>query len=213
MAVQFVNAKKGWVAAERTTILATDDGGTTWRVQFKDQDFILRGLSFCDEKNGWAVGEYGFIYHTENGGVTWKKQAGEFKFSEATGEMEGGNFLFDVLAIDPRTAWVVGIDGYAAKSVDGGASWQKVTNGLPKTHLFGITTDGRSRILIGGNAFLVTSLDGGKTFETAKVEPRITYGWIYRISPRGKEGFVAVGKGGWIYLGDKAGASWQRAVY
>lgn len=159
------------------------------------------------------MGEFGFIYHTDNGGKTWQQQAGEFKFSEETGEMEGGNFLFDVLAINPRTAWVVGIDGYVAKTVDGGATWQKVTNGIPKTQIFGISSDKQNTILFGGNALLLVSSDSGKSFSNVKMEPRVTYGWIYGISLRGNVGFVAVGKGGWIYLSDKLGASWQRVVY
>jgi photosystem II stability/assembly factor-like uncharacterized protein len=213
MGVHFANSQKGWIVGERTTILYTEDGGQTWQVQFKDKDFILKRVSFCDEHNGWAVGEFGFIYHTDNGGKTWQQQAGEFKFSEETGEMEGGNFLFDVLAINPRTAWVVGIDGYVAKTVDGGATWQKVTNGIPKTQIFGISSDKQNTILFGGNALLLVSSDSGKSFSNVKMEPRVTYGWIYGISLRGNVGFVAVGKGGWIYLSDKLGASWQRVVY
>ena len=214
--VQFVNPQKGWIVTERTTILYTEDGGENWQVQFKDQDFILKRISFCDEQNGWAVGEFGYIYHTDNGGKAWKKQAGEFKFSQETGEMVGGNFLFDVVAIDSRTAWVVGIDGYAATTVDSGKTWRQVTNGIPKSHLFGVTSNRHDTIVIGGNAVLLRSLDGGKSFNQAKAEPRITYGWIYGIVPRnggGETGFVAFGKGGWIYLSDKEGNVWNRVVY
>jgi len=211
MGVQFINSQRGWIVGERTTILYTEDGGQSWQVQFKDQDFILKRVSFCDEHNGWAVGEFGFIYHTEDGGKTWRKQAGEFRFSKETGEMVGGNSLFDVVAVDPRTAWVVGIDGYAARTVDGGRTWQQVKNGIPKSHLFGVTSDSRGTIIIGGNALLLKSGDGGKSFVGTEVEPPITYGWIYGIVPRGEEGFVAVGKGGLIYLGDKMGTSWQLA--
>ena len=209
--VQFVSPQKGWIVTERTTILYTEDGGGNWQVQFKDQDFILKRVSFCDERNGWAAGEFGFIYHTDNGGKSWQKQAGEFRFSEETGEIVGGNFLFDVIAINPRSAWVVGIDGYVARTLDGGKTWQQVTNGIPKIHLFGVASDRQGSILIGGNALLLASSDGGKSFVGAKVEPRITYAWIYGIVQRGEAGFVAVGKGGWIYLGDKMGTSWRLA--
>lgn len=214
--VQFVTPKRGWIVTERTTILSSVDGGETWQVQFKDEDFILKRISFCDEQNGWAVGEFGYTYHTDNGGAIWKKQAGRFGFSKETGEMEGDNFIFDVVAINPRTAWVVGIDGYIARTMDGGASWRKETNMLPKTHLFGVASGSQGTIVIGGNALLVRSLDGGESFQSAKVDPPITYHWIYAISPKGRggrEGFVAVGKQGRIYLGDNKGASWQRVVY
>lgn len=213
MGVHFANSQKGWIVGERTTILYTEDGGQTWQVQFEDKDFILKRVSFCDERNGWAAGEFGYIYHTENGGLTWRRQAGEFGFSKETGEMEGGNFLFDVVAIDPRMAWAVGIEGFVTKTVDRGATWQRVTNGIPKTNLFGVASDRQGTILIGGNAILFASSDGGKTFMNARFEPKITYGWVYGIVPRGGAGFVAVGKGGWIYLSDKKGISWNRIVY
>lgn len=200
--VQFVNPLKGWIVTERTTILHTQDGGANWEVQFKDEDFILKRVSFCDEQNGWVVGEFGFIYHTRTGGKVWQKQAGEFKFSKETGEIVGGNFLFDVVAVNPQTAWAVGIDGYVTRTRDGGKSWHKISDGIPKTHLFGVSYK-EGTLLIGGDALLLVSTDEGKTFRRVKMEPRVTYGWIYGIRPRGTSGFIAVGKGGWIYLSEK----------
>ena len=212
MGVHFANAQKGWIVTERTNILYTEDGGKSWGIQFKDDDFILKSVSFCDERNGWAVGEYGYIYHTDDGGKSWKRQAGEFGFSEKTGEIVAGNLLFDVIAVHPSTAWVVGIDGYVAKTLDGGKTWMKVTNGIPKGHLFGVTNK-RGSLAIGGNTILLNSSDGGKSFGVTKAEPPITYGWIYRIVPRGEVGFAAIGKRGWIYLSDKEGVFWHRIVY
>jgi len=208
--VQFVSSRNGWIVTERTTILYTQDGGENWQVQFKDEDFILKRVSFCDERPGWAVGEFGFIYHTGDGGKSWRKQAGEFRFSKETGEMVGGNFLFDVFAVNPRSAWAVGIDSYVIKTLDGGRSWQKVADGIPRSHLFSVIYK-EGRLLIGGDALLLTSSDEGRTLRNVKIEPQITYGWIYAITPRGGSGFVAVGKGGWIYLSDKEGTTWRLA--
>jgi photosystem II stability/assembly factor-like uncharacterized protein len=132
MGVHFINSLKGWVVTERTNILFTEDGGEHWRIKFKDEDYILRAVSFCDPVHGWAVGEYGYIYHTSDGGATWKKQAGFFRISEETGGMEGASFLFDVVAVNPQTAWAVGIDGYAVKTIDGGKTWRGVNTGDSK---------------------------------------------------------------------------------
>ncbi len=44
-----------------------------------------------------------------------------------------------------------------------------------------------------------------------EIDPPVEYGWIYGIAPRGSKGFVAVGKEGWIYLGDSKGEVWQRS--
>jgi hypothetical protein len=55
---------------------------------------------------------------------------------------------------------------------------------------------------------LLTS-DGGQSWREVRTEPSIRYGWLYRASRRGGEGFVAVGHGGWVYLSD-AGATNSR---
>jgi len=210
MGVHFATFQEGWAVGEKTTILHTSDGGKTWQMQFKDEDYILKSISFCDAKNGWAAGEYGLIYHTEDGGLTWKKQAGGFGISESTGELEAGNILFKVIALNPKTAWAVGIDGYVTKTTDGGATWTQVEKGVPKTHLFTITSSG-GNIVIGGKAFLLISSDGGASFRTPAMEPPVTYGYIYGITPRGKEGFVAVGKEGSIYRADAKATTWRLA--
>jgi photosystem II stability/assembly factor-like uncharacterized protein len=210
MGVYFVDPQKGWAVGERTNILFTTDGGKTWKVQFKDEDYILKSVAFANDRDGWAVGEYGLIYHTGDGGATWTKQAGGFGFSEETGDLLTGNILFNVAAVDPRTAWAVGIDGYVTKTVDGGKTWQVVEKGVPKIHLFGIAHAG-TNVVLGGKAFLSAITDGTGMLKAAKTEPGITYGWIYGIAPRGKAGFVAVGKGGWIYLSDNKAELWRSA--
>ncbi len=212
MGVHFADPRKGWAVGERTNILHTTDGGQTWKVQFKDQDFVLKSVSFCNDKNGWAAGEYGLIYGTENGGATWTKQAGGFGFSEETGDLLTGNVLFNINAVDSKTAWAVGIDGYVTKTADGGKTWQVIEKGVPKSHLFGIAHEG-ANLVISGSALLLASIDGGSTFKDAKAEPGITYGWIYGIAPRNKKGFIAVGKGGWIYVSDPKGTTWQKVTY
>jgi len=212
MKVYFTTPLKGWIAGERTHILSTVDGGKTWNIQFKDEDFILKSVSFCDPLHGWAVGEYGYIYHTKDGGSTWKKEAGNFDISEETGAVEGGNFLFDITAVDPQTAWAVGIDGYVIRTVDGGKTWKEVKTDAPKTQLFCIASNRTGIILIGGNGTILISTDNGKTWKNPKFEPPIIYGWLYGFARKGSSEFVAVGWNGSIYLSDSKNplSSWHR---
>ena len=212
MKVYFVTPLKGWIVGEQTNILSTLDGGKTWNIQFKDEDFILKSISFCDELHGWAVGEYGFIYHTKDGGVTWKKQAGHFDISEETGAVEGGNFLFDVTAVDPQTAWAVGIDGYVIRTLDGGKTWKEVKTDAPKTQLFCVASNRAGTVLIGGNGTILISMDNGKTWKNPAFQPPIIYGWLYGIARRSSSEFVAVGWDGSIYLSDGKNplSSWYR---
>jgi photosystem II stability/assembly factor-like uncharacterized protein len=214
MGVQFVTPLKGFIVAEGTTILVTENGGEKWEVQFKDKDFILKRVSFCDENNGWAVGEYGFIYHTCNSGRTWEHQAGKFELSEETMSIVAGNLLYDVIAVDPQTAWVVGIEGYVSMTEDGGETWIKVSSGdIPKKHLFAVYANKENGPIIGGDALILRSMDGRKDFQKSKVEPAVSYSWFYRIRSRGNAGLVAVGGDGLIYLSDRKGSLWKSAIY
>lgn len=209
MDLHFSNAQKGWIVTERTNILYTGDGGNTWQMQFKDKDFVLKSISFCDELNGWAAGEYGFIYHTSNGGVSWEHQTGEFGFSEETGEVVGGDYLFDVVAINPLTAWVAGIDGYVAKTSDGGKTWEQVREGIPTEHLLGIASDREGAIIIVGNGSLLSSSDWGEDFSAHLTDRILMYGWLNGITYNGTGRFIAAGKRGWVYLTDDKGSSWR----
>ena len=213
MDVLFITPLKGWIVTERTHILSTDDGGKNWIVQFYDEDYILKAISFYDSQNGWTVGEYGCIYYTGDGGTTWEKQGGYFDISEDTGDPVGGHFFFDVVAVDGQTAWVVGVDGYVARTEDGGKHWVSVNSGVPETHLFCVISNYPDKVFIGGNGILLASDDRGHTWKSLKINPPIIYNWIYGIAQCGfSSGFVAVGSEGAIYLSvrEKDLMVWER---
>ncbi|MEW6441589.1 MAG: YCF48-related protein [bacterium] len=211
MCVAFRTPQKGFIASERTHILATQDGGETWQVRFKDEDFILKALSFCDDLHGWAVGEFGYIYATVDGGQSWQKQAGLYDLDEETGSLKGGTFLYDVVALDPRTAWAVGIQGAVKRTTDGGKTWEDVDLELPPVQLYCISWDGAEALRIGGRGLCVTSTDRGESWQEARFEPPIGYSWIYGLAPLSKGQGAACGDEGAIYL--SGSPNWHRVGY
>ncbi len=212
MDVVALNPEKCFIASERTNILATEDGGKTWEVRFEDEDYILKSISFCDDQHGWVAGEFGHTYHTRDGGATWEKQAGLYEMDWDTGFISGDNFLFDVVAIDPRTAWTVGILGTVKRTTDGGETWEVVSLDLPKVQLYSIASDGAGMIVMGGNGLCVFSVDAGVTWEPAKFEPTIEYGWIYDLEAVSAGRFAACGDEGAIFL-NSSGSPWTRIEY
>jgi photosystem II stability/assembly factor-like uncharacterized protein len=212
MGVHFVTPLQGWVVTERSHILHTRDGGKSWQVQFHDADVILKAVAFADPLHGWAVGEYGHIYYTADGGALWEKQAGTFHLSEETGEVVADPFLFAVVALDPHTAWAVGIDGYVTRTHDGGRTWQPVETGAPKTHLFGIATDHQGTLLIGGRGTGLLSVDQGQHWQVLAFHPPITYGWLSGVTRRTTSDFMMVGWKGAIYSRDGM-LAWRKVRY
>ena len=71
--VAFADPTHGW-AAGGDTILATSDGGATWKKQSLGVQAWLAAVAFPDAAHGWAVGGEGTILATSDGGAHWKKQ-------------------------------------------------------------------------------------------------------------------------------------------
>ena len=210
--VFFVSPSKGWIASEMTHILYTENGGETWRVQFEDTIYNLAAISFSDEKHGWAVGEYGFIYHTNDGGRNWIHQAGYFRVSDETGDINTGVTLFDVIAMDVETGIAVGADGVVTRTTDGGATWEKLEGDIPPALFFGMATDEAGALVIGGKGVSLFSLDMGETWAQIQMNPSMTYRWLYGFDSPGSGRFVAVGEEGAIYLGQLP-KQWSRVNY
>jgi photosystem II stability/assembly factor-like uncharacterized protein len=72
--VRFFDAENGWAVGNNGVILATNDGGTTWRDQASGVTKALLSVYFYDPKNGWAVGRDGVIVATRDAGVSWREQ-------------------------------------------------------------------------------------------------------------------------------------------
>jgi len=69
-AVQFVSSEKGWVVGAGR-ILATDDGGKNWRVQYQGPAQFF-DVDFVDADHGFAVGT-NHLMATDDGGRQWSE--------------------------------------------------------------------------------------------------------------------------------------------
>ena len=130
--VAFADSRHGWAVGDGI-ILATTDGGASWRQQGAIEgdtleDVAFFGVAFADDLHGWAVGPSGAILATANGGRTWEPQ-----HSGTTVDLNGVAFADarDGLAVGDS---IEGDDPLAGKldgsvilrTVDGGASWSNV---------------------------------------------------------------------------------------
>lgn len=103
--VHFIDAEHGFAAAsseEEDTgrLLATSDGGTTWRRQWIVADSGVRDVCFISPNEGWAVTDRGqYVYHTVDGGRTWLSEPKVFE-QDVTSVRLG--------AADATHVWAVG---------------------------------------------------------------------------------------------------------
>jgi photosystem II stability/assembly factor-like uncharacterized protein len=96
----FVDENNGWVAGHSGRLAKTSDGGKTWKkmVYVKDE-YKMRDLFFSDKDHGYAVGDKGAILYTADGGEYWAVVT------------PGGDDLKDVLFINEKIGWAVGLHG------------------------------------------------------------------------------------------------------
>lgn len=119
--VYFIDNKTGWAVGHGSSIMRTDDGGLTWRLQYQDltKDRPLFGVYFLNSKIGIAVGLWSLVLRTEDGGATW---------NAISRSSFGGDETFDLnlYAIfgDGRNLYVAGEQGFVALSRDGGLVWE-----------------------------------------------------------------------------------------
>lgn len=75
-ALQFFDAQHGIALGEFGKVVATADGGATWKPEGRiPGDFYPYAALFADREHGWASGIAGQMLETRDGGKTWAKQA------------------------------------------------------------------------------------------------------------------------------------------
>jgi photosystem II stability/assembly factor-like uncharacterized protein len=170
-------------------ILATNDGGATWKAQDASSAVNaaqLNSVTFSDAAHGWAVG-YGpnppgaggpVILATSDGGATWKAQDARSVANDA--------LLFSVTATDATHAWAAGYAVVESATVgdspvilatsDGGATWkaQDASSAGIEAHLKSVTFsdaahgwavgDATNHAGVSAPVILATS-DGGATWK------------------------------------------------
>jgi photosystem II stability/assembly factor-like uncharacterized protein len=160
----FLDSLKGFIGGfdwkkEKSVILTTNDGGTTWVSNTLEFDINILSIYFNDKDNGFAVGNLrsgnqGTILKTIDGGVTWSN----------VHQIIAG--LFSVNFISPSTGFVGGANGVLLKTVDSGISWQATSSGSTG-YLFNISIREDSTIYVspGGHNSIIKSVDKGVSWQ------------------------------------------------
>ena len=236
--VAFLDDRTGFAIGVFATLLQTEDGGEHWeniseRVKEKEKEFqffideegttkedeealtegeidvseegmpvlepLLNRIFFLDKAQGWIVAEEGNIFHTKDRGKSWAKQD-----SGAVAD------LFSVYFKNPEEGWITGLNGLLLHTMDGGEHWESQPCPVNET-LFSIVVTEKRGYAVGNAASIITTTDGGKTWEPFALENIVLYSWLRDLKYVEKK-FIAIGGLGTILINDTSGEDWRQVL-
>ncbi len=223
LALDFVDTRHGFVVGTDSTVLRTVDGGATWqqcvlrpRTSVPSADEAEEGealnlfaVVMMDREHICIAGEKGRIFVSEDGGQTWY-EADSPLYDRATDQ---GRIMYS-LAYDNGTLYGVGVDAAFVYSKDGGRTWSEGQLGLSQPECYAVEMIGGLGYVVGSGGYVLTTLDGGKTWKTIPVPERVTQCWLSGVAlaktGRGTGGAgVIVGQHGTIGRIIEDDVTWQ----
>ncbi|MBY0426185.1 MAG: T9SS type A sorting domain-containing protein, partial [Cytophagales bacterium] len=194
--VRMVSPQVGWAVGEKSTVLKTVDGGSTWSKQTARIADNLVDVLFLDENIGKALGEGGTFISTTNGGVNWDKA-------------DLGSAGWMAMAfVNSLTGWVVGKNGKVSKTSDGVMFTPQVSN--TNSDLKGIyfLTDTQGWI-VGDHGTLLSTTNAGQNWSLNPNPTTDNLKKVQFISP--ETGWIA-GSDGIFMNTTNSGLTWTPIV-
>lgn len=189
--VFFIDSENGWIGGSTpppgeddgdggpSDLLATTDGGITWRSQ-RRLPVTITDIFFLDKTNGWAAGTSGAIYHTTDGGLTWDSQRSELESGEGpvdlTGDAAKGLAIFGIhfTTLQSGFAAAGGIEedtGRILGTTNGGQAWSRklIVGDKGVRDVFFLNPDVGWAIIFDGH-YVYHTTDGGRNWLSEQVQ-------------------------------------------
>jgi photosystem II stability/assembly factor-like uncharacterized protein len=194
--VDFVDDRQGWFVGSYGTIMATSDGGQTFRPQDSGVTELLKSVFFVDERRGWVSGVDGVILHTGDGGATWTPQV--------SGTTE---YIRDILFLDENVGFAAARASTLLATTDGGKTWTQ-------TALQEKSDDRINRLRLIGNAIwavgefgsLYVRRAGDPQWQRIETGTKLT---LTDIAFVGDETYVIAAIGGGLLRSTDGGRTWS----
>ncbi|MFO1268493.1 MAG: YCF48-related protein [Rubrivivax sp.] len=202
-AVHFVDAERGWAVGHWGAILATADGGRTWKQQRLDlaHDRPLFAVHFLDAQHGVAVGLWSLVLVTEDGGATWQER----KLDVPPGAKKADLNLLGLFADAAGHLYATGERGLVLRSDDRGQTWRYLATGY-RGSLWCGTALADGTLIVGGQRGSMWRSDDGGTRWTA-----VASGGKSSITSIAADGsrVAAVGLDGYAAFSDDGGRRFE----
>lgn len=152
-AVQFVDARNGWVVGHCGVVLHSADAGQSWQLQLDGQR--AAGLELVEAQKA--------VEATASDDTQQRLAAAKRMVAD------GADKPFLALNFsDAEHGMVVGAYGLAMHTEDGGKSWQSLMGHIPNAqglHLYALARSGATVYIAGEQGLLLRSRDSGQPFE------------------------------------------------
>lgn len=193
-AVAMLDARRGFIAGDGGTLLATTDGAETWRRVPVPTGENLTSIHFAGEL-GWISGWSGVILHSPDGGRNWERQD--------SGIQQG---LESVYFADPRHGWAVGWVGAILRTADGGRTWERVRTPSTLWSLDAVYfRDPKQGWAVGFGGLILASDDGGETW---RQQESPVQAWLRSVVfDHAGRGWIGSDNG--LLVSDDGGGSWR----
>lgn len=197
----FLDDTNGWVVGSGY-VLHTKDDGQTWEQISKPTNYDLSEITFVNSKVGYVGGgaERGCqIFRTSDGGKTWSKVYENFE--------EG--IIFDLVALDEKTAIAAINDSFLLRTEDSGKTWQTIK--LKTQGASGLTVTSEGNVwVVGRNGSFYYSTDSGRTLQRPSnlSQNIMAQNWDSIAFVDAKRG-VAVGNNGAMMVTQDGGMTWK----
>lgn len=198
-AVHFPDPQHGWAVGHDAAIVATADGGKTWKLQYFQPGLEkpLLDVLFLDATHGIAVGAYGLLLATDNGGESWA----EVDASEIREEEVHFNAL---TRLGDGSLFIAGESGMLAVSSDQGKTWKKLASPYDSSYFGALPVGDKGALIFGlrGNAYMTQDARANKWTKLETHSVASMFGGT--VLPSGE--LAMVGLNGVIFITDAAGA-------
>ncbi|ODU08711.1 MAG: glycosyl hydrolase [Rubrivivax sp. SCN 71-131] len=204
-AVSFVDERHGWAVGHWGAILASDDGGGSWRVQRLDtaEDRPLFAVHFLDAQRGVAVGLWSLVLTTGDGGKTWQTR----ELAPPPGAKRADLNLLALFADGKGVVYAAAERGYVLRSEDAGATWSYLATGYKGSFWGGIALSPDVLLVGGQRGNVYRSSDRGRSWTRVDIGSQSSVTGFARQG----EAVLAVGLDGLQAVSRDGGASFTPA--